>query len=455
MELAYDPTMSSKIVKDLRKLVLEQASLPSPEELDLLRVPSLEAARQAEEKIAAAWDEEREEKKAIKESLREDLRGRADWHKYCRQELEEVAARREELIEQGKVDLRNAQSDLDRLKCKEPDRSGLKRRISDLHRKKAREGSDENGHHHAVLDPGKWSGDLEALYTWNRDCILHYFPKAGASPTDVLYGLNETKDIEFMPHLRVLSGMLLHLERSHGRAVFQKPLSQFRFLLAKLGIRSILEVGAGAYGPLLWLARTGIPQELEIEMKAIDLRPPEAARLKEWEDRNIPYRQGDAFEFLQSGKKYDLILSCGVLSPGGVSDYRALTEDQEQLPALEFLKEADSNCHKLARLMVDSLSDNPAAAVIAASWYGSLALKEQALEQFAAVRLWQHSDSARESDSMKIFGSHSALYITTSREGRAYRDWYRDNEELVDYGKSLLSGIKLAVFGKRDEGADE
>lgn len=442
--------MSSPIVKELRKLTEERAAFLAGGSLEDLRAPALDAESLAEAEITAAWECERKQKAGFRESLREDLRGRADWHRYCRQELEAAAKEREGKIREAGEKQREAEASLRQIKAREREGQELEERIRKLSRSKPRRNLEINEHYHAVTDPGPWSYSIQNLFEHNRNSILECFPKAGAPSTDALAMGGSFEYLEDMPHVRVLSGMLLHLERSHGRAVFQKPYSQMRFLLEKLGIERILEVGAGARGPLLWLARTGIPQELGIEMHAMDLRPLDEYT-REWQDRQVEYVSADAFTLPETGMSYDLILSCGVLSPGGVADYLNYNGDKRDLETLEFLRIVDDRCHALARVMVGALSPNPAAAVLSASWYGSLGLRKEDLEKFSSIKLWQFSPSAEESDDLTIYGRNRPEHYASSREWRLFSSWLRDNEKMIDYGRNLLSGTKMAVFSSRHD----
>lgn len=194
----------------------------------------------------------------------------------------------------------------------------------------------------------------------------------------------------------------------------------------------MLDAGSGATGPLLWLARTGIPKRLGIDLFAVDVRTLKQPELKRLEQAGIKYIPADANNALEIiGKPADVILCSGVLSPGGQADFSYLGEWNGKKPRVN-LPAASARSHVLAKNLVSTLSENPAAALIATSWFGSLALRRKRVGRFALVRFWQTDPSAWDSD-----------------RDRINDEVVNSNFDKYHYGKALLTGAKLAVMQKK------
>lgn len=297
----------------------------------------------------------------------------------------------------------------------------------------------------------QWSESLEKIFNDTRKKILEDLPRAGAASTDYDAEYDKSEHIEQMPHLRALTGMLIYLERQSMQSPQEEILTRFETALRTSGIRSILEVGAGARGPLLWLARTGIAQKLDIDMYAVECPGSRWAEPEPWEDLGVKYIFGDGKEAESLiGGKIDLVLAAGVLSIGGQEDYMDYCRFHWQ-DRLEYFQFCHEYSLQLARSLVSALSDNPSAAVIATSWKGSLALRREELEQFAAVHIWQPSPSASESDREIIpnVPEPEDLDNLSTEQLLAWRQRRQEISPIIEFARSLLGGIKLAVFGRQ------
>ena len=287
---------------------------------------------------------------------------------------------------------------------------------------------------HNVVD-FDWSPALESVFSQYRMTAYEELSSLAIS-TDYV-SRSDNPDIEKMPHLRALTGMFMHLERYYQDLSGQSPLTRFAGNVQKLGVKTILDVGAGKQGPLLWLAKTGIPRELGIEMYAIECDGSRWGDPQPWREEGIEYIFGDGKNTeMLIGKKVDLVLASGVLSLGGQEDYMDYCGSSTR-NKLEYLQFCSVNSLSLAKQLVAALSDNPCSAVIASSWNGSIALRKHELEEFSSVSFWQPCLGARESDD----------------EANSYlKDTGMTSEELLAANYlvcSLSTGIKLAVFGKK------
>ncbi|MBI3588507.1 class I SAM-dependent methyltransferase [Candidatus Micrarchaeota archaeon] len=397
------------------------------------------------------------ERKKLHDSLPFEAQGRHDWHRWAPKELRALEERRKSELEGAKSHVTDLRIELANLHWRNRNELERNRMLVEKVKNARWDRNDllmKSLARLSRLDQNPtWSPQLQAAFEENREQILKSFPGTGARSTENWFftetprGDLETyprfkarpskylikeKDLGLMPHLRTLAGLLLHLEAIYGKRVGGNVLRRFEFLLKKNSVKTMLDAGSGATGPLLWLARTGIPKRLGIDLFAVDVRTLKQPELKRLEQAGIKYIPADANNALEIiGKPADVILCSGVLSPGGQADFSYLGEWNGKKPRVN-LPAASARSHVLAKNLVSTLSENPAAALIATSWFGSLALRRKRVGRFALVRFWQTDPSAWDSD-----------------RDRINDEVVNSNFDKYHYGKALLTGAKLAVMQKK------
>src|SRR5436309_12424636 len=96
---------------------------------------------------------------------------------------------------------------------------------------------------HRTFD--RWSPALERRYYDYSAMLVDASRRTGVPLTDADPRYEDPEAREYMPHLRALTGLLLHLERSVGETgpAGGDILAYFERVLSKAGITSILDAG--------------------------------------------------------------------------------------------------------------------------------------------------------------------------------------------------------------------
>jgi hypothetical protein len=179
-----------------------------------------------------------------------------------------------------------------------------------------------------------------------------------------------------------LGGVYAYLLRRHGKPVFGSIDANFAMLFRANRIKRVLEVGCGTWGLAGMLAESGIAKKAGLQITAIDpvlkdntKSSAEAVREMQNLGINVEATQFNDFIAEHPNARFDLILSNGVLSLGGLN----------HKTRSKFVSALIPPATNLANQMVERLSSNPNAAVVATSIRRTLALKLDAIARKAKI----------------------------------------------------------------------
>jgi len=198
---------------------------------------------------------------------------------------------------------------------------------------------------------------------------------------DLLLTRNESGfELPSFHHVHLLAMLFFHLEKDYP---FERGRASEEYLVKLLsyhGIKNVLEIGPSSrrWAPLFGdaLRRAGVSYSI------IDQNPYLQEEKVLLEATGIDYREGDARKLDDpknfGDKKFDLIIMSGVLSEGGLW--------KPERPGLDAYFE---DALVMAQKSIQSLSDNPHAAILATGISTHVLLERDSVEKMADITLWE------------------------------------------------------------------
>ncbi|MCK5581355.1 MAG: UDP-3-O-acyl-N-acetylglucosamine deacetylase [Candidatus Omnitrophica bacterium] len=259
-------------------------------------------------------------------------------------------------------------------------------------------------------------------------------------------------------NVHLLAALFYHLENEYQGTLPIDPEKRLVELFKKNDIKHVLEVGtAGANAFMVIL--NSIIEQVDGSVSIIDFSSAENADAKRV---GIHVVQGDArkTEEYFEGKKFDLILNSGVLSHGGVAEmghgrnkkFPWMPEIEHSKNTLLFFKDAMD----LLQGLLDSISNNPKAVIIANGLHSHLSLFRWDVSKVAAVHIWDNAferhnhfdkdlDISYESDSILngLRKTGASLMIA----GKQSSDIESDSSIEFDFGEKVLTAKYLYNVG--------
>jgi len=173
------------------------------------------------------------------------------------------------------------------------------------------------------------------------------------------------------------------------------------------GVRRILEVGCGDCAFLAGFA--GIAEKAEIEIIGIDRDPtPGNGKVKRILDEKLIRTLKGDIQDLSDKEGFDIIVSAGVMSFYG--SYQAKESGLDS----KGLREAIENAHGAAKRGVELLSEHPKAALFTNTFNTFLLLKNEKVEEFSDIVLWDEDEVGDISDIYKSVRDHLGKKILES-----------------------------------------